>query len=141
MALHFKTKPTTTKLRSVDRELPRCKLANGVVMQASQCLWLHLSTDTTKQTEAVPFYVFSDLPTPAILGHDTCEEWRAEISWATKMFTFTPEGQEQSSLPWKSREGPHWRGSINLIAKKDYVVPPRSQQKIDLSMERGALRA
>ena len=121
------------------RTMPQCRTANGEMMTASQCLWLQLEYQSKLTTEAVPFYVFDQLPVAAILGHDTCEEWKAELAWGDKTFKFTPRSGVQVSLPWASREGKYWRGAVNLLAKRDYMIPGGSQQKIMLSLEEGAL--
>jgi hypothetical protein len=61
------------------------------------------------------------------------------LSWKDRTFSFTPRDSGEVTIPWTPRQSKHWRGSVNLVAKQDYVVPPDSQKKIFLAMERGAL--
>jgi hypothetical protein len=119
--------------------LPDIRTANGMIMRASQCLWLQVEYQDSHVTEALPFFVFEELPLAAIIGHETSEQWKAMLSWKHKTFSFTPQGSSEVTIPWTPRQGKHWRGSVNLLAKQDYVVPPGSQKKIFLAIERGAL--
>jgi hypothetical protein len=119
--------------------LPDIRTANGMIMRASQCLWLQVEYQERHVTEALPFFVFEELPLAAIIGHETSEQWKAMLSWKHKTFSFTPQGSSEVTIPWTPRQGKHWRGSVNLLAKQDYVVPPGSQKKIFLAIERGAL--
>ena len=119
--------------------LPDIRTANGGIMKATQCLWLQVEYQEKHVTEALPFFVFEELPLAAIIGHETSEQWKAVLSWKDKTFSFTPRDSSEVTITWTPRQGKHWRGAVNLLAKQDYVVPAGSQKKIFLDLERGSL--
>jgi exodeoxyribonuclease III len=133
--------PTMKTVRVRDEDMPQIRVASGTIVRASKCLQLRVAKAGASDTEAVPFYVFEGLPVEAIFGHETCTRWSAVLSWKESTWEYTAIGQEKQVVKWAARKGKHWRGAANLVAKREYIVRPGSQQKIQVEIQGEHLKA
>ena len=132
--------PTLRSRNSEKGNLPSVRVASGAMVQASECFMIRLSRNGKANTEDLPFYVFKGLPVDVIIGNDTCLKWNAILSWKDLTWKYTTSDGITTCVHWAMKYGPHWRGGANLIAKKDYVIRPGSQQKLQIELQDGDIK-
>jgi len=113
------------------KDMPVIRVANGKKMEASMKIWMkmYIGKDYTSE---VPFYAFGGLPLDAIIGNDLCHQWKAVLSWEEHTWSISTKENKRTYLDWESVYGKYWRGAEDLIAKIDFIIPPKSHSKIEV---------
>jgi hypothetical protein len=113
------------------KDMPVIRVANGKKMEASAKIWLKMYIGE-KYTSEIPFYAFEGLPLDAIIGNDLCHQWKAVLSWEKQTWSISMKENERACLKWESVYGKYWRRAEDLIAKIDFIIPPKSHSKIQI---------